>query len=76
MIAIIGVVLLLVVVVVAWYLLSRGGADRPTGGQELTVGVVGDHDDTDESADVFQRMGRDQVDFIQSLGRPVVRRHA
>ena len=67
-IAIAGFVLIVTVAVVAWYLLSRGGADRPTRGQVLTVGVVGDHDDTDESAAVFQRMGRDRVDFIQSLG--------
>lgn len=59
--------LIVTAVIVAWYLLSRGGPEEPTG-PTLTVGVVGDHDDTDESAAVFQQMGRDRVDFIQSLG--------
>ena len=67
-IAIAGIALVVAVVVLAWYLLARGGPEEPERGRALTVGVVGDHDDTDESAAVFQQMGRDQVDFIQSLG--------
>ncbi len=62
-----SVIVIVFAAILAWYLLSRD-EERPVEGPTLTVGVVGDHDDTDESAEVFQHMGRDGVDFIQSLG--------
>lgn len=66
-VAIASVALIVMAVVLAWYLLTRR-AEEPGRARALTVGVVGDHDDTEESAAVFQQMGRDRVDFIQSLG--------